>query len=74
MPDPERQPYVHIFVHEDVLTDAVEVVNRLAEAGVLDEEDRRTLSDLVNPLPEVDVFGYLPNIRHSRLLPKRGAR
>lgn len=62
-----RERYVHIFVHRDVLDDARDAVNRLADSDT-DESILHALRDLVDPLPEVDVFGYLPNIRTSNLL------
>lgn len=68
-----RQPYVHIFVHQDVLTTAREILQDIEEnldkPGLerLSEEDVRAFKDLTDPLPEEDIYGYIPNIRNSNL-------
>lgn len=66
--------YVRITVHEDVLTDAIDLVNRLhdqVEIGLpviaFDIEDVRTLQHVLDPLPEPDVNGITPGIEEVTL-------
>ncbi len=66
----DRQPYVHIFIHGDAYADAVSAVTRLARRLGDDDPDVAALQDALDPRPEVDIYGYMPNVRRSRLLPK----
>ena len=65
-----RQPYARILVHRDVLTIAQNIVTN-AEINLgdrtLTDEDIRALRDLVDPLPEPDIYGHTPSIDEIEL-------
>lgn len=69
MPD-TRTMYVQIFVHADVLDAAQASVYALAEEyeWAYDNPHLSALRDLVDPLPEIDIYGHLPYVS-TLLLP-----
>lgn len=73
----KRQPYVYIFVHRDVLENARDLIEDLTREGIAtngddyNNEALQALRDLVDPLPEKDIYGHIPHIDHVDLLDER---
>lgn len=53
--------YVRITVHEDVFKQAVNTLSVLEARDGYDDPHVQTLRDLLDPLPEQDVFGITPS-------------
>jgi len=59
----KTQPYVFIFVHRDALDDARAALMEIANEGQLNDKNVRALQDVLDPLPEKDIFGITPGIQ-----------
>ena len=68
-----RERYVRIFVHADVLEGARIILEDLEDEAKAkhgddyNEDAYRALKDLVDPLPEKDIFGHTPSIEYLEL-------
>lgn len=62
-----RARYARIFVHNDALEAARDLTILLERDESISEDEARTLRDVLDPLPEQDIFGHTPTIDYVDL-------
>lgn len=69
-----RTRYARIFVHNDAMEAARDLTITLESYGSITEDEARTLRDVLDPLPEQDIFGHIPTVDYMDLPTLGGLR